>query len=355
MKISRRQVGIARALPVLLAVALGAAASAPRAGATAPSNPGPVAQAAATARPPVEVSFRQSWLPNPEWAPFVVGLEKGLYEKEGVQLKLQTGSGSSTAVKLVGTGEDPIGHADASAVIVGLAQGVPITPVATLNQLNATALISFEEQNIRGLKDIMGKRFAETAASFTYGLFVAAMHNQGLDPNSVRLVNIEPAARNQTFLAGKVDAMLVLMQNELVDVEKRAAPRKIRSLPLFDLGVRVPGKVIIVNNKFLQEKPEVVKAFLRATAKASAIVKDNPAEAADTMARRYPELPKDTLLEKVTKDQQFTWTPVAVEKGWGYQDPKTWGDLEKFMLDAKLLPKKVDIGTKLTQSFLPAK
>ena len=89
---------------------------------------------------PVEVKFMQAFSPSSEYAHFLVALDKGYYKDEGIDFKQQQGTGSGNAVKVVGTGDSPIGLADAGQVLVGRSKGVPVKSVmAVYNMTPAIA------------------------------------------------------------------------------------------------------------------------------------------------------------------------------------------------------------------------
>src|ERR671931_117550 len=66
-----------------------------------------------TASGPKEaVTFTLNWVPYGEHAPFYYGIQKGYYDDEGIDLRIEPGSGSGTTIKSVAQGQTMFGWAD---------------------------------------------------------------------------------------------------------------------------------------------------------------------------------------------------------------------------------------------------
>ena len=74
---------------------------------------------------PIPLEFRLNWTLYGEHAPFFLGVDKGFYLDEGLDVSIVEGSGSSTTVKLIGNGTNNIGYADSATMMRGVTAGVP--------------------------------------------------------------------------------------------------------------------------------------------------------------------------------------------------------------------------------------
>src|SRR5262245_66557637 len=124
-------------LALMLFAGIGLCAS--EAGAQAPSD---------------KVTMRLDWKPGAQHAPFYFGREKGYYAKEGIDLTLISGSGSSDALKQVGSGSVTISIVDAMVLAQGLEQKVPVKSVAVYFQNTPFTLMSPKAKPITDVKQL---------------------------------------------------------------------------------------------------------------------------------------------------------------------------------------------------------
>ena len=76
-----------------------------------------------------KVSFRLNWLLYGFHTPFYLGLERGYYKEEGIDLTIGEGQGSVRAVQTVGAKGDMFGLADGGSVVAGVSKGAPVKAV----------------------------------------------------------------------------------------------------------------------------------------------------------------------------------------------------------------------------------
>src|SRR5215475_11113977 len=74
--------------------------------------------------------FNWSWVGN--YAPIVLGVQRGYFKDLGVDLRLDQGKGSGATVRQVGAKNDKFVWADASAHFVAGSQGVPIKSIMVM-------------------------------------------------------------------------------------------------------------------------------------------------------------------------------------------------------------------------------
>jgi NitT/TauT family transport system substrate-binding protein len=73
-----------------------------------------------------KVTFRLNWLLYGFHTPFYLGLERGYYKDEGIDLTIGEGQGSVRAVQTVGAKGDMFGLADGGSIVGGVTKGAPV-------------------------------------------------------------------------------------------------------------------------------------------------------------------------------------------------------------------------------------
>jgi NitT/TauT family transport system substrate-binding protein len=156
--------------------------------------------------------------------------------------------------------------------------------------------------------------------------------------------------------AGQVDAITGFSFSSYINLKDRGVPvDDIVVLLMADHGVHLYGNTILVNPKFAAERPEAVRAFLRAFLKGLKETIRNPAQAVDSVLKRNDVAKKDVELERLRmaiRDNILT----AQVKANGFGDVDL-GRLDKAIdqigmtHEFKSKPKAADV---FDSSFLPA-
>ena len=200
-----------------------------------------VAQAQAPA--PQRVTFRADWSFKAVHAPVFLALERGYYAQQGLQLQFLAGSGSSNAVKSVGSKSDHFGMADATVMARAVSEGAPVRAIAGIQQANPIAIAANPE--IRTPKELEGRTLVTTAATGPAQLFPVFAKGAGFDPSKVTIANVAGNAQLSTFMAGRGDAVTVYTNNELQLLQARMPDRAFNVFRYAEHGVTLLNQVLV--------------------------------------------------------------------------------------------------------------
>jgi ABC-type nitrate/sulfonate/bicarbonate transport system substrate-binding protein len=304
----------------------------------------------ATPRPMTDILFRQAWLPDDLYVPFITAQDKGYYTDQGIRFVNQIGSGAGTSTKVVATGSVPIGKGAASVVVQAIAEGLPITIILTEHQSDPGAVCSLPEKGIKTGKDLEGISITTSPGDAGQPVLMAAMHNAGLDADSLKWVIMDPNLWVEALLAKRVDAIGCYISNQPVDLAAQGV--NVDVLTVADLGLYLPGQVVFVNNDFLANNREIVKGFVEATLQGYKYALDNPDDAAKIMSKYYPEITEDVIKAKWEIIQRVWFSPATDTYGFGWNDTGAYENLQTILTDTGLLSTKVDFSKALDNSIL---
>ena len=110
------------------------------------------------------VKLGVGYIPSVQFAPFYVGLEKGFFAEEGIDLELAHGF-ENDYLKLVGVGEIPFMIGSGDQIVLGRAQGLPVRYVANWYSRYPVTVFAKQEQGITKPADLKGKKSASPAPS----------------------------------------------------------------------------------------------------------------------------------------------------------------------------------------------
>jgi NitT/TauT family transport system substrate-binding protein len=275
----------------------------------------------AEAQTPTPVSFRLNFNPNAEHAPYYLGKKKGFYSAEGVDLNILPGTGSATAVKLVGAGDSMFGVAVADAVTVGRAQRIPVVSLGVLLQRSPTVLASLKSKNITKPADLYGKKVGTNPQSTVYAFWKAFVKLNNLDVSKITEVAVTGQVVGP-MLAGSIDAAGLLLTNEVVIIESRGQALNIMNYG--DYGVKSYGQTLFASDKLVKENPDLAKRVARATFKSWTYTLANVEEAIDALAEAVPETDKKLETTKWTNIKALVSSPDSQKIGFGAQTLDGW-------------------------------
>lgn len=216
--------------------------------------------------------------------PYVVGIEKGFFAEEDIELTEIAGSeGGGTTVRNVVTGDLPIGEVATPGAAQALAQGSDV--VAVGGGVQSVAEINFVTSKGKGPKSI--EELAGSTVSYTSPGSVT----QGVLALSLDAAGVPPKEVNSKALGG-VGEGLTALDSGAVDAAANMEPIYSGDPDPFDVAFwandHVPEfqqTVIIAGPDLVENQPELVESFLRARAKAVEWINENPAEAAALWAK----------------------------------------------------------------------
>src|SRR5579872_6320106 len=160
-----------------------------------------------------KVTLRLDWVYGSEHAPIFLARDKGFFTKEGIDLQLLPGEGSTVTVKLVGNGTADFGYASADQALMAYAKELYVVSTAVILQKSAAALVYPTETGIHTLKDLYGKTVGVPMLSLGEKQWRAVIKINNLDGSKIKEL---PTDRNiaQMVEAKKVDAAVAFFFND---------------------------------------------------------------------------------------------------------------------------------------------
>ena len=318
------------------------------------------AAAAAVSAPAVaqsKLNFRLNWTPSGEHAPFFVAREKGFYRDEGLDVEIQSGSGSTTTLQLIANGSIPVGYADAATMMRGVANGMPVKAVGVPLQQSPHAFIyRADAPRPTKVSEVKGTRIAVTAGDSSMTIFTAFLGKLGLKLDDVQVITVaSTAAKDQAVLNRQADALIGFFLDQGVRIEPQTGV-KVGFTRLYDLaGVTALSSAIIANNDWLKDpkNEESLRGFLRATQRGWQYAFENRGDAVETFMKAVPAANKEQIA-RGQLDGALTLVRTERTKGkpFGWSAPEDWKDTQDLLTQYANLKPQADVGAYFTNSYL---
>ena len=278
--------------------------------------------AAGLAQAQEAASLRLNWLYYGFHSFFPLGVEKGFYKEEGIDLTIGEGQGSGRAVQIVGAKSDTFGLSDGASVIAGAAKGAPVVAVMGIMNKSPFAIIARADANIRTVKDLEGKTIAATTGEAGLTIFPAIIKNNKLNADAIKFVRVDGPGKLVATLEKRVDAMLGGLENQSLILAQRGLA--VTNIAYSDVGANTLGLVIHVNKETLEKNPKLVQGFIRATQKSIAYTEKNPEEAIAALAKIKPDLDKGLALQQLKAGLQLVRAKDGENRPIGWMNPADW-------------------------------
>ena len=293
------------------------------------------------------IRLPMGYIPNIQFAPFYVAVEKGYFREAGIELEFDY-KFETDGVALVGAGELPFAVVSGEQVLLARAQGLPVTYVAAWYQQFPVSVVAKSELGVLVPQDLKGKKiglpglFGATYVGLRALLFEAGMSESDVTLDAIGFNQVELVA------AGQQDIVVGYAENE--PIQLRAQGIAVTEMRVADY-VQLASNGILANEKVIAENPELVRSFVGAFLKGLADTIANP-DAAFTLSESY--IPNFADLDA---DVQKQILDTSIEQ-WkaerlGYSDPQAWENMQNVLLDMGLITEKMDLNKAFTNEFIP--
>lgn len=301
---------------------------------------------------PVKATLRLKWLPQAQFAGFYVAVAKGYYKAEGIDLTINPGGPNILAENLVASGADTFGLSGGTdSVFAARDKALPIVCVGIAHQLTPFVFVARADGPIKSVKDFKGHTVTTWFTGANHVL-TAMLTKAGIDPAQV---TIQPQQVSVTpFVDGQIDVVTATRYNEYYTIKTRMGEDKLRSFAAEDSAITFPRDTLIVSEATAKEKPELVKAFLRASIHGWKDAFADPKGAVDTVMAVAPTLDRAQQEFMLTEVEKLMVAGKAKENGLFWIDTDAVKSAQQLFLDAKVIAKPVDLATTFDASFLTA-
>ena len=296
-----------------------------------------------------EVTVVLDWYPNTNHTGLYVAKDLGYYEEEGLNVEIVQPS-RLTAEQLVASGKADFGVSYQEAVTLARGEGLPIVSIAAIIQHNTSGFAWLKSEGIKSVKGWEGKRYGTWGSPIERATIEYIMKKCGADPSKVIFVNVG----QMDFFAGTL--------NDVFDfawifygwdgVASKVKGIEIEFLPLREIDEIFDyyTPVLITSESLIEKDPDLVRRFLRSTAKGYEYAVQHPLEAARILLKYAPELDEKIVVES----QKYLASQYKADtKKWGYQKEEVWRRYAEWLHSTGFLKEIIDVTKAFTNEFLP--
>jgi NitT/TauT family transport system substrate-binding protein len=291
-------------------------------------------------------------------APFFLAIDQGYFKNEGLDVTIDVAAGGAPeAFDRLAAAKADMALSDVNLLIKFRdSGGAPIKAVFTLFDKPPYAIIARKSRGVAAPRDLQGKKLGTSAADPTDAVWPIFAKVAGIDADKVAVEELGAPVRQPMLAAGEIDAITGFSFVSYVDLKASGVPLDdLTVLMMADDGIALYADAIMVSPGFAQQKPEAVRAFLRAVAAALKDTVRDPARAIEAVLRRNANLNGEIELDRLRMAiRDNIVTPAVKVNGFGSIDPDRFATAIEQVALAYRFKAKDKAAATFDSSFLPA-
>jgi len=267
---------------------------------------------------PQAVTVAMGYVPNVQFTPMYVAIDKGFFAEAGIDVTLDYGM-ETDLLQRVGAGDLAYAVASGDQVALARAGGMPVRYVANWYRRFPVCVVSMADSGINAPADLKGKTVGVPVLSgASYIGWVGFAEEVGLNTSDVDL-QVIGYTQMASLTEHRVDAAVCYAMNE--PVQLRVAGEDINVFYL-DQYTQLVSNGLITSDKNIAEHPEQVRAMVGAFVKGIEYTIAHPDEAFEITRKAIPEMDDETAkLQRAVLDECITYWQADRP---GYSEPAAW-------------------------------
>ncbi|MFC2056507.1 ABC transporter substrate-binding protein [Chloroflexota bacterium] len=298
----------------------------------------------------IPVTFMLDWVPNTNHTGIFVSEAKGYFEEAGLSVDIiQPGEVYPEAAVASGTADFGISFQEQ--VTLAHANDVPIVSIAAVLQHNTSGFASAAHLNVTSPADFEGLRYGAWGSPFEEPTLEVLMKCAGGDFSQLEILNTGWADPLALIAEDQIDIAWIFYGWQGFQAQQHKVDLNVVMMEdYFDCIPDYYTPVIIASEDIIANKPEVVKALMKALSRGYDFAIQNPSEAANLLLAAVPEL--DIELVKASQGWLSKYYKADAIR-WGEQKESVWQDYTDWMAKYGILPAPISPSDAFTNEFLP--
>ncbi|GIQ61776.1 ABC transporter permease [Paenibacillus cisolokensis] len=290
----------------------------------------------------VKVTAVTNWFAQAEHGGLYAALEKGFYEEAGLDMTIEPGGPQVSSTQIVASGKAQFGMGQADQILLARESGIPLVVIFASFETSPQGLMVHKEENIASPAELEGRN-VYVASGASYWEYLKKAYNLQDVQEMAYTGSLAPfLADGKVAIQGYVTSEPYEMREQNVDVD---------FLLNADFGYNPYANVLFTTESYLKENPEIVKAFVNATAKGFDYFKEHYEEINPVIQKENPDMPLEKLNYAAEAMIPLVYGEEAQKSGVGRMTQERWDTLAQQMTEAGMLKEKPDVTQVFTNEF----
>jgi len=293
-----------------------------------------------------KVTIAMGFIPNVQFAPMYVTLDRGYFREEGLEVVLDYGM-ETDLLQRVGTNDLQFAIASGDQVILARANGLPVQYVLNWYRRFPVCVVSMADAGITEPAHLVGKTIGTPVmGGASYIGWLAFLDEMGITPESVNL-QVIGYTQVASLVEKRVDAAICYALNEPIQLAQAGYKTNIFFL---DRYTKLVSNGIVTNEQTIKKEPALVQSVVRAFLRGVQDTLQDPEAAFEITRKVIPEMDEATakLQRAVLQECLNYWQGEKL----GESRPEDWEESVTFLKKIKLVTTDVKPTTLYTNKFI---
>ena len=276
-----------------------------------------------------KVYLRLDYLVTGEHTHYYVAKRNGYFADEGLDVDILEGAGSTQTLQQLASHNVDFGVAGFDALVNAQQEKLPATMVACIFRRTPAVLLSLKSAGIEKPQDLAGKTVGVRAGSSPTLLLPAFLAASGVDATAVKTISMSFNVLIPALLQKKIDALVGFAPSQY-PVLAGSAAEPINIMFYADAGVVTMSTGVVVHPDTIENRPQIVRGFVRAVQRGLKWTLENVDAGAAMMAEAFPQSikPAEARLA-IAQVRNVLYSDRTVGKPLGYMDQADVDDTVK--------------------------
>ncbi len=278
----------------------------------------------------------------------LVAKEKGFFNENNIDVTIEPGGVDINSIKLVAGGANDIGITGADQIIQARSEGVPIKAIAVMHQESPVVFFSLKKSGIEKPQDFVGKKIGMKFGQNIETEYRTMMRRLGIDTNTTK----EEAAKFDLtpLFTRRVDVWSGYEVNEPITAEEKGF--EVNLIRPRDYGIHFYGNTYFTTDMMINEKPDVIKRFLKAVIKGWDWALEHPEKAIDILLKYNKQANREHELKALKITRSLMLTQTTKDKGLGWMETERWTEIQNSLIENGILKESLPFDEFYITKFL---
>ncbi len=293
----------------------------------------------------IPVRLQADWYPQPEHGGYYTAIAKGYYQAEGLDVQILPIGAYTSGLQIVASNSAEFGLSSSDNILEAVSNGLPVVAVSATMQHDPQAVMVHKNSPVQDFQGLEGHAVAAQTGATWFKYIVSKYHLK-----DVREIPATHSIAN--FLQDPSYMQQIFVTSEPYFVAK--AGGDFRTMLISSTGYD-PYRVLFTRRDFIEQHPEIVAKFVRATIKGWQEYLRDPAPANALILKLNPAQNPDQIQFTINALKQggFVTGPDASGADIGKMTAARWAATDDQLTALGVVPKPIDPTTAYTLKFLP--